>query len=112
MFLLVSGYRKCFGTMQFEITYSAAMTFSKWFYAALAVGWPVDAAVAEARKAIFTMPNNIEWGTPVLYMHSSDGVLFELPETGTLEDVWRLVGGVVGTTAKAIIDAIGEFLDF
>lgn len=45
-------------------------------------------------------------------MHSSDGVLFELPETGTLEDVWRLVGGVVGTTAKAIIDAIGEFLDF
>ena len=66
--------------MQFEITDEAAITFAGGFYAALAQGFPVDAAVAEARKAIYIQPNDIEWGTPVLYMRSSDGVLFDLTQ--------------------------------
>ncbi|MBE9570231.1 MAG: CHAT domain-containing protein, partial [Proteobacteria bacterium] len=66
--------------MQFEITDEAAITFAGEFYAALAQGFPVDAAVAEARKAIYIQPNDIEWGTPVLYMRSSDGVLFDLTQ--------------------------------
>jgi formylglycine-generating enzyme required for sulfatase activity len=64
--------------MQFEITDAAAITFAGEFYAALSEGFPVDAAVAEARKAIYAMPNDVEWGTPVLYMRSPDGVLFNL----------------------------------
>jgi formylglycine-generating enzyme required for sulfatase activity len=66
--------------MQFEISDNAAITFSSEFYAALVQGFPVDAAVAEARKAIFFSSNDIEWGTPVLYMRSPDGVLFNMPE--------------------------------
>ena len=64
--------------MQFEITDEAAITFASEFYAALADGYPVDAAVAEARKAIYAHPNDVEWGTPVLYSRAADGVLFDL----------------------------------
>ncbi len=63
--------------MQYEITDRAAIEFSRAFYKALANGLPVDAAVTEARKAVsFAIENTIEWGTPVLYMRSPDGVLF------------------------------------
>jgi len=72
--------------MQFEITDEAAITFAGEFYAALAGGFPVDAAVAEARKAIYIQHNDIEWGTPVLYMRSSDGVLFDLTQKPTAEE--------------------------
>jgi len=64
--------------MQFDITDKAAIVFAKWFYLSLAQGFPVDAAVAEARKAIFMIPNDVEWGTPVLYMRSKSGDLFDL----------------------------------
>lgn len=66
--------------MQFEISDEAAITFSGEFYAALSGGFPVDEALAEARKAIYLQPNDVEWGTPVLYMRSPDGVLFDLTE--------------------------------
>ena len=72
--------------MQFEITDEAAITFAGEFYAAIAQGFPVDAAVAEARKAIYIQPNDIEWGTPVLYMRSSDGVLFDLTQKPAAEE--------------------------
>ena len=39
--------------MQFEVTDEAAICFTREFYSALAAGYPVDAALAEARKAIF-----------------------------------------------------------
>jgi formylglycine-generating enzyme required for sulfatase activity/tetratricopeptide (TPR) repeat protein len=38
----------------------------------------VDAALAEARKAIFAQKNDVEWGTPVLYMRSPDGRIFDI----------------------------------
>jgi len=66
--------------MQFEITDEAAIIFAEEFYTALAEGFPVDAAVAEARKGILAQPNDVEWGTPVLYMRSADGVLFDLTQ--------------------------------
>lgn len=62
--------------MQFPITDQAALVFSEEFYNSLADGLPVDAAVAMGRQAIYTMPSDIEWGTPVLYMSAGDGVLF------------------------------------
>jgi Tol biopolymer transport system component len=52
--------------------------FSREFYGALAAGLPVDAAVCEARKAIFTQVNAVEWATPVLYMRSRDGRIFDV----------------------------------
>jgi formylglycine-generating enzyme required for sulfatase activity len=65
--------------MQYEITDRAAIEFSRAFYRALAYGLPIDAAVATARVAVnIAVNNSLEWGTPVLYMRSPDGVLFEL----------------------------------
>jgi CHAT domain len=64
--------------MQFEITDAAAVTFAEAFYAEMAYGHPVDAALTEARKAIFAGDNDIEWGTPVLYLRAPDGQLFSV----------------------------------
>jgi hypothetical protein len=71
--------------MQFEITDEAAITFANQFYGAVADGDPVDAALAEARKAISKKGNEVEWGSPVLYMRSPDGCIFDI-ETDTGED--------------------------
>jgi CHAT domain len=63
--------------MQYEITDKAAIEFSSAFYEALADSLPVDAAVTEARTAV-SMDSMLEWGTPVLYMHSPDGRVFDV----------------------------------
>jgi outer membrane protein assembly factor BamD (BamD/ComL family) len=44
----------------------------------LARAYPVDAALGEARRAIFAHNNELEWGTPVLYMRSTDGRIFDV----------------------------------
>jgi CHAT domain-containing protein len=62
--------------MQFEITDEAAITFAEEFYAATADGYPVDAALSASRKAIFAAGNDIEWGTPVLYLRAPNGQIF------------------------------------
>jgi len=64
--------------MQFEITDDAAILFAGGFYSALARGAPVDAALAAARKAIWANYNDIEWGTPVLFMRVPDGRIFDV----------------------------------
>jgi hypothetical protein len=69
--------------MQFAISDTAAIAFTREFYAALADGYPVDAALAEARKAIFALPNDVEWGTPVLYMRAPDGRIFDVAPGST-----------------------------
>src|SRR5215211_1170765 len=63
--------------MQYEVTDKAAIEFSRDFYEAVADGLPVDAAVAEARTAV-SMNSALEWGTPVLYMRSPDGRIFDI----------------------------------
>jgi tetratricopeptide (TPR) repeat protein len=63
--------------MQYEITDRAAIEFARDFYEAVADGLPVDAAVTEARAAV-SMDSMLEWGTPVLYMHSPDGHIFDI----------------------------------
>jgi len=65
--------------MQYEITDRAAVELARAFYEVLADGFPVDAAVVEARIAVsLAVHNTVEWGTPALYMRAPDGVLFEL----------------------------------
>jgi hypothetical protein len=91
--------------MQYEITDKAAIEFSRDFYEAVADGLPVDAAVTEARAAV-SVDSMLEWGTPVLYMRSPDGRLFDVsgsirrapttPENGVLavcEGRTRSLGG-------------------
>ena len=65
--------------MQRELTDDAAIEFTRAFYEALSDGLAVDAAVAEARKAMsFAVNNTVEWGVPVLYMRASSGRVFDV----------------------------------
>jgi len=65
--------------MQYPITDRVAVEFAGSFYESLADGLPVDAAVAEARKAVsIAVTDTLEWGTPVLFMRAADGAMFDL----------------------------------
>lgn len=67
--------------MQFAISDKAATKFAGEFYGAIADRLPVDVAITEARVALFAGDHHLEWGTPVLFMRSSDGALFVDEET-------------------------------
>jgi hypothetical protein len=64
--------------MQFEITDRTAVLFAGEFYTMLAEGSPIDSAISEARLAIWADSNDVEWGTPVLFMRVADGRLFDV----------------------------------
>jgi hypothetical protein len=60
--------------MQYPISDEAALVFSQHFYSAVAAGYPVDAAAAEARLGIhLSFPSSWEWATPALFMSVPDG---------------------------------------
>jgi len=65
--------------MQRAITDRTALTFGPAFYTAVADGYPVDAALAQARLAVYG-ENDTEWAIPVLFMRARDGLLFERAE--------------------------------
>lgn len=91
--------------MQDEITDRAAIELSRAFYEALADGYPVDAAVAEARKAVsLAVTNTLEWGTPVLYMRAPQGVIFRLPPPG--REGPQVAVSTVADDRRAQLDAI------
>jgi ABC-type branched-subunit amino acid transport system substrate-binding protein/tetratricopeptide (TPR) repeat protein len=75
--LVFSGIPAVVG-MQFEFTDNAAIALAHELYRSIAAGYPIDAAVGEARKAIYASHNDIEWGTPVLFMRTPDGQLFSV----------------------------------
>ena len=62
--------------MQFPITDEAAIDFTQVFYGAIADDYPIEAAVGEARKAIYSDEEGLEWGTPVLFSRSPNGHLW------------------------------------
>ncbi len=64
--------------MQFEVSDEAAITLAREFYGALADGYPLDAGLAEARKALFAASSGAEWATPVLYLRAPDGRIFDI----------------------------------
>ncbi len=66
--------------MQFRVGDTGAITFADTFYDFLTAGYPVDGALAEARKAIFSKDRDGDWAAPVLYMRSPDGRLFDLKQ--------------------------------
>jgi tetratricopeptide (TPR) repeat protein len=70
--------------MRHKITDHAAIAFSEGFYGALAKQYPIDVALCKARKAMMTDSNHredLEYLTPVLYMQSPDGRIFENQES-------------------------------
>ena len=75
--------------MQFEISDDAAIIFARELYAALSDGYPLEAALAEARRAIRDEGIPTEWGTPVLYSRAPDGRLFDLPRQDQVQEATR-----------------------
>ncbi len=89
--------------MQFPVTDEAAMTFARELYEALADNWPVDAAVAEARKRIeYTLRNTVEWAAPVLYMRAPDGLIFQVPPRAVVEAREKRVARLYGMAREAM----------
>lgn len=68
--------------MQYAIPDDAALIFAREFYQSLALGYPVDAAIAEARRGLFLHSggNAPDWGSPVLFLRAADGRLFQVEE--------------------------------
>jgi tetratricopeptide (TPR) repeat protein len=67
--------------MQEDITDEAARLLTQKFYEALAESTPVDEAVTEARIAMsIGVTRTVEWATPIFYMRSENGNLFNLTE--------------------------------
>lgn len=65
--------------MQFEVSDRAAEIISGTFYKSLALNFPVDAALTEARRQIALLErDSLEWATPVLFMQVPDGQLFDI----------------------------------
>lgn len=67
--------------MQFAITDNAARVFAEAFYEAIANRFAVDAALVEARTAMYVDERGAEWSTPVLFMRSPDGQIFDIAST-------------------------------
>lgn len=69
--------------MQFKVYDKNAIAFSRAFFRTLVAGNSVDEAVANGRKAIFTISSDEDerdWGVPVLYLRSQEGTLFPASE--------------------------------
>ncbi|MFO0093419.1 MAG: CHAT domain-containing protein [Gemmatimonadaceae bacterium] len=77
---LVRGGVTAVLAMQFPITDDAAIAFSTVFYQALVDSEPVDAAVRAARNRVYSR-DHAEWATPVLFMRSRSGDLFQRTDT-------------------------------
>jgi hypothetical protein len=95
--------------MQFEITDEAAIVFAREFYGAVADGYPVDAAVAEARKTIFAQDNRLEWGTPVLYLRAPDGRIFDVQAPPSPEPAARTQASLSPTELSVEPGAVVDF---
>jgi tetratricopeptide (TPR) repeat protein len=75
--LMRSGWLPAVVAMQFPITDGAAIGMSGGFYRALANNSPVDDAITSARRFIREQSKE-EFGIPVLYMRSPDGIIFDV----------------------------------
>jgi conflict system STAND superfamily ATPase/CHAT domain-containing protein len=115
--LLVKQGTPAVVAMQFEITDDAAIEFSRSFYEALADGYAVDTSLGEARKGMaLHLGDSLEWGTPVLYTHAADGVLFSVAKVRQPAEPKGPAGSskpamVFGPTDAAAATALAAALD-
>ena len=61
--------------MQFDIVNVRAALLAQEFYRAVADGYPAEAAVTEARKALFDPGSTPDWATPVIFTRAADNRL-------------------------------------
>ena len=101
--------------MQYDVYDELALAFVEMFYAALSAGLSVDEAMAAGRLGMKGKAGrrDFDWGVPVLYMRSPDGVLFApaSPESESVADNFRAqIEQVVATIAAGglVIGLRGE----
>jgi hypothetical protein len=83
---LVRGGQGAVVGMQLAIPDRAALRFSKFLYARLAEGDPIEAAVSEARLALYLAdPGASDWVAPVLFLRGSDQRVEEAEMKSLLE---------------------------
>ncbi len=77
--------------MQYPVADAAAVLFAREFYLCLCVGanrGRVDAAISHARNRMqMDFANTVAFATPVLYMRSPSGVIFDLEPAGRKADL-------------------------
>jgi formylglycine-generating enzyme required for sulfatase activity len=78
--------------MQLPISDPIAITFSYWFYWALARGRTVDWAITRARKAMRAAAQGLDWAIPVLFLSTPDGQLFRWKPSPSLYASLALIG--------------------
>ena len=74
--------------MQSPIGDTAAIAFSGSFYGRLALGRPVEEAIAEGRHALFSLrPHEMDWAIPVLFLRAArkGGLFASLAEAARAE---------------------------
>lgn len=67
--------------MQSDIEDQLASILASEFYKSLSDGYPVDAALTEARKAIASNCKEVEWAIPALFIHTDNSLLFDVNRT-------------------------------
>lgn len=75
--------------MQREMSDTSAVTLAQAFYEALAAGYPVDAALTQARIAL-SLTDSHEWATPVFFSRSRDNMLLAAMESAKPPEFQRL----------------------
>ena len=67
--------------MQSAVYIEPAVRFASDFFFHLALGWPVDACVTEARIEMQNLlPESLQWALPVCLMRAGDGQLFSFED--------------------------------
>lgn len=74
--LLTGGLGAVIG-MQFKVGDREATAFCRAFYQTLVKGAPVDQAVTQGRLAAYAVDPGRDWITPVLYLNTPSGLVFE-----------------------------------
>ena len=93
--------------MQFEIGDAAAKAFAgELYYSLIKLRYPIDAAVAEARKAIYPV-SPAEFATPVLFLRAGRADLFDFVEPAKATPRWAIPAAAA---AVALLAAGGTFL--
>lgn len=88
--------------MQTQVVDTAASAFARGFYEAVADGYAVDAALAEARQALHAQSAGIEWAVPVLYMRSPDGCIFDVVRLDDVDQRRNQVAALLNAARAAI----------
>ncbi|MCB2230301.1 CHAT domain-containing protein [bacterium] len=89
--------------MNNDVSDQAASVLAHTFYTAVSERQPVDIAAANARHALRTRwTDGLEWGTPVLYMRSRDGILFRRKEKSRLSGIVGVVLAIVLLATLAV----------